>query len=300
MDSDSRKSSTRPVDNSSKALLQRSKLLRERGLELKAELQLGLGRTHDLVMTCQRLAKIVSGSLPTPQLASGSLAGTKNVRPKLSARNPVVSHVLKRRPPLRFNQGLVVEPIRNRLLANAGSAHELRNAFGESRLAAGDLDSPLQGGNVLLFHKRPEYTSMLVVVKQDACFSMNKGPCNVVAMTLPAKKPATSTKKRKAKPGADGRTIGERAWWAMGRKGLSYKEAQLVADCQRIAGTDSGGKPRILQQNVNQILSDAGDSSKYAVIVAEALGVRGVWLQFGIGDPYEEKSALSLVEGSKR
>jgi transcriptional regulator with XRE-family HTH domain len=80
MDSDSRKATTRAVHDSSKALFERSKLIRERRLELQAELQLGLRRSHDLVMSCQRLAKSVSGSSRTQKPTSGNVVSRIEIR----------------------------------------------------------------------------------------------------------------------------------------------------------------------------------------------------------------------------
>jgi hypothetical protein len=65
MSRDSTQATSGTVDNSGKALLQRPELVLDGRLELQAELQLGLGRTHDLVMSCQEQSKDFASSCLT-------------------------------------------------------------------------------------------------------------------------------------------------------------------------------------------------------------------------------------------
>jgi transcriptional regulator with XRE-family HTH domain len=79
MDRNRRQPPSGTVHDSGKALLQRAKLIRERRLELQAELQLGLRRAHDLVMSCQRLSKSVASSSPTGRTHSGNVVSRVDV-----------------------------------------------------------------------------------------------------------------------------------------------------------------------------------------------------------------------------
>lgn len=309
MDSDSRKATSGTVDDSSQALLQRSKLIRERWLELQAELQLGLRRAHGLVMSCQQRAKDVSGSLRTADGGYGSLASTKDIRPKLLARDAVVSHVLKRRPPNRLKEGPVVEPIRNELLLDAGALQEGRESLRQGGLAASDLNSETKRGDVTFLHTHHLYTSRLVEVNQPTCMTADKSPCTVLKMPNVKKKkasrPATEKRKR-SKPlvtGHDGKTVGKRLAEAMEEKtkatGREYGEMDLVADCNAVVGRSRTDPPVVSQQMINQILRGEVDGarSSFVSVLAEAMTVRAVWLQHGWGKMKEEDTlARSLVE----
>jgi transcriptional regulator with XRE-family HTH domain len=116
MDSDRGKSTTGPVDHSSEALLQRSKLVRERRLELQAELQLSLGRSHDLVMSCQRLAKSVSTTCVIGETNSGKVVSRVDVRPQNVPGH--ATQALKNQNALRRHPA-GLDPLGNGALRNA-------------------------------------------------------------------------------------------------------------------------------------------------------------------------------------
>lgn len=98
MDSDSGESTSGAVHDGCEALFQRAKLVRERGLELQAELQLRRARTHELVATCQRLAKSVASVCGTTISGGGKIRGPNKKRPKNGDRRKraVVKHLLER------------------------------------------------------------------------------------------------------------------------------------------------------------------------------------------------------------
>ena len=89
-----------------------------------------------------------------------------------------------------------------------------------------------------------------------------------------------STKRRQARPvGGDGKTLGERLRIAMREHQPPMTESDLVTACK---GYEAHGKSLVSQQLVNQILKGQNSRSAITPLLAEALGVRAVWLQFGI------------------
>lgn len=87
-------------------------------------------------------------------------------------------------------------------------------------------------------------------------------------------------KRREARPvGNDGKTLGERLRTAMLEHQPPMTESDLVAACDDYK---AGGKNLVSQQLVNQILKGLNSRSAITPLLAEALGVRAVWLQFGI------------------
>lgn len=219
---------------------------------------------------------------------------SKNVRPQLIAGNAIAGHMLKRRPPLRLDQRLVVEPIRNGLLANARSPQETPDPLGQSRLAARDLDRAPERSNVLFLHNHPLYTSMLVKVNANACLEGDKSSCTVLPMLNRARKAsAPEEPKRHPSIGRDGRTIAERLKIAMDSMGMS--ESDLIKRCNEIAGEGDDGKPLVTQQAVNQLRKGKTKASRLVPILAEALDVRAVWLQWGIGERTDNRLTISDV-----
>lgn len=116
MDSHGGKTTSGAVDDGSKALLQRAKLVRESGLKLQTELQLGLRRAHVLVLSCQRVSKTLSASLPTRPLDSGKVVSRIDVGTQDVTGNATQAlqheHALRRDP-----AGL--HPLRDSALGNA-------------------------------------------------------------------------------------------------------------------------------------------------------------------------------------
>ena len=81
--------------------------------------------------------------------------------------------------------------------------------------------------------------------------------------------------------GPDGRTLGQRLRQAMRHHSPPVSESELIASCAE--WKDGDGRPLVSQQLVNQILQDRNSRSAITPLLAEALGVRATWLQFGIG-----------------
>lgn len=80
--------------------------------------------------------------------------------------------------------------------------------------------------------------------------------------------------------GTDGRTLGQRVRFAMAKHVPPMSESDLVTACAD--WKDDGGRALVSQQLVNQILKDKNSRSAITPLLAEALGVRAIWLQFGI------------------
>jgi len=80
--------------------------------------------------------------------------------------------------------------------------------------------------------------------------------------------------------GPDGRTLGQRLRFAMAKRAPPMSERDLVSACAD--WKDDSGRQLVSQQLVNQILKDKNSRSAIAPLLAEALGVRAIWLQFGI------------------
>lgn len=89
------------------------------------------------------------------------------------------------------------------------------------------------------------------------------------------------TTRREARPvGVDGKTLGERLRVAMDQHQPPMTESDVVAACDVYK---TGSRNLVSQQLVNQILKDKNSRSAITPLLAEALGVRAIWLQFGIG-----------------
>lgn len=101
--------------------------------------------------------------------------------------------------------------------------------------------------------------------------------------TKPKKAPSSE---RVAKPGADGRTLGQRFREAMAYKSgvmhSEYREIDLVADVNRLVGA-SKDSPAVSQQVINAILQNKVTRSWVTTFVATACGVNPTWLASGMG-----------------
>lgn len=75
-------------------------------------------------------------------------------------------------------------------------------------------------------------------------------------------------------------------------------EAQVIKRSNEIAGEGHDGKPLVTQQAVNLIRKPGGTkASRLVPILAEALDVRAVWLQWGIGERTDSRIAIpELIE----
>jgi hypothetical protein len=293
MDRDAIQTDAGTVDDGSQTLLQSPKLLGKRRLKLKRKLQLGTDGGHSLRSSCQLLSTSDAADLQTRGRKPGRLAlRTKNIRPKMSSRNPVGGDVLKGRPPLRLDQSCVFEPIRNGLLADAGPAHELRDPLGKSRLGTGNLNGATERSNVRFLHGHGKYTRFLVDVNKEQCLTDDKEPCIVLQMPEPQRKERArkSPKKRRARLapaiGPDGLAFGQRVQKLMTEKDIGQTAlARMCSDFYRTFVLDA--EDCVQQQHIFNIIS--GQESAWCMpLIAEVFDVRELWLQLGIG-PRERK-----------
>jgi hypothetical protein len=234
------------------------------------------------------LAKWQGGAVM--EISRGVFAG-EDVGSDVFARDLSVSRKLDAGPPFGIDQYFVVDPVRDVLLARGGEPR-LAHAGSQGRLRTGDLDSPLQGGNVGFIHRHPKYTNAFVRVNNSVCVTDNKGTCNLLDMATarskqaPLQSPKTASSKRVAKPGVDGQTLGQRVAIAMGvatgRRGIEYTESDLLSDVNRMAGATLDN-PLLSQQTLNAIRGNKVSRSAFSGLIARACGVNADWLAFGIG-----------------
>ena len=231
----------------------------------------------------------------------------KNIRTEVATGDALISRSLNRRPIFGVEENGITDPKRNSLLAHfaeAGqvvSCTELANLGGKNLLAANDLDSSIQGGdvgaNVVLLHGGSrKYTRKLVGVNKNSCFSDNKEPCTVLSMATTLKKkpleqpPQKARRKRAPEPevGPDGRTLAQRVAMLMQERGVS--QAELARMCsQYYAAFVPLAEDKVKQQHIFNILQ--GQSSSWAVsLIASVFDVNDMWLQYGIGKRERGKS----------
>lgn len=217
-------------------------------------------------------------------MSSDSTTTGENIRPQISSGDAVVSRSLDERPPLRIEKDLVVDPIRNRLLAD-GVVPSLPNQDGKSGLAAGELNSPIEGDNVRFLHKHGPYTRILVDVNKFDCLTSNKEPCTVLSMPTPKKKvqpkPKPTRKKQDLTVGPDGLTMPARLESLM--RSAELGQTQLARECsqyyQRFMPKVEG---KVQQQHIFNILKGQA-SAECLPLLAIRFDVNELWLQFGIG-----------------
>lgn len=229
---------------------------------------------------------------------SRNFATTENIGPQILSLDLAASDVLDSGPPLGIKQGFAVQPVRNGLLADGRTIKEIGDALGKGDLAAGDVDSSVQGGNVRFLHARHS-TRIFVDVNKDIDSTNNKGSCSVVSMlTAKKKKPEVvqPKAKRPKKPrvlevGPDGRTMPERLKMIMTEHEPPFipergGQTQLARACQLVYANGRANAPATIQQGHIWELLNGQDSSRYLPVVAKVLGVNCLWLQFGIGSKY--------------
>lgn len=299
MSSNRRKPHPGTVDGSRQNLFEGSELLRERRLEVEAELDLGIHRKN--------LFPVLSGD---GEKKSGSLTGPEHVGPQLAPSDLVGGDVLDGRPIHRLEESLPVHPVRDELLADTLGLHpaqKLRHAIRKRGLPAGDLDGALQRDNVVCFisfHNRGLYKRACEMVNKSTRMTPHKAPCTVLHMPAARKKVSDGSspkKPRKIRQGADGRTANDRfreafnAWISEKRP---RTQMDLVRACNVIAGRPPDAeKDYVSQQIIDQIKRDELDASRSAFldVLAEALGVRAVWLRLGVGPKHPERAVLDQV-----
>lgn len=234
--------------------------------------------------------------ISTKKNESRDFSAAEDVWPQVLPLNLVVSDVLNRLPPLGVEQHGVSQPIADGLLADGGTIQVVGDPFREGALTAGDVDGPLKGGNVRLFHGT-DSTRVFVDVNKDSCSPDYKKACNVIDMQQarqkrahPAapKKKRTTRRPRPVEVGPDKRTMGERLRLLMLEHEPPFNperggQTDLAKAAQAIYANGRESAPAtIKQQHIQQLLAGQ-DSSRYLSVVAQVFGVSTLWLQFGIG-----------------
>lgn len=168
--------------------------------------------------------------------------------------------------------------------------------------AASSLNSPLQGSGVLA-HGAGDLHKQACPVNRQVCVTLDKKVCNVVDLSnyrhaavpktlrrLNTAKQKPAIRGRKASPGADGKTLGERLQLAMahraGMLGRNYEAVDLLQDANRAAGA-SMDAPVISQQMISEILRNRTTRSSFTPFLAKACGVSVLWLANGRGQMVE-------------
>lgn len=251
---------------------------------------------------------------------SRSPIAPENIGPEITARNLLARRSFDRSPILGIDEDPATEPVRNGLLANPG---ELRGEGGDAPselgLPLGKRDRTLEGldvsssrlgtlasgagsafpGKVTFLHERRAYKSTGFFVKctgdaehQPAGVTTSKQACKVLYMPNAQRKvgrSGTPKVKRPKKPfprGADGKTANERLREALKEHPIFQgRESELIRACNKLAGRADGERDYVSQQQVNNFMNDIDSlgRSRYVSVIAEALEVRGLWLQEGIG-----------------
>lgn len=218
----------------------------------------------------------------------------KQIGTEVPSSDSPVSRLLNEGPPLGFEQQLTSKPVRNGLLGDAG-VPGLSHLGSESGLAtASELDSASKRGNVSLLHGHPKYTNRFVSATTPFVSQPHKGVCKVldmaqsraVALRRPVKAPKTPKKERRALPGPDGKTLGQRVSEAMayksGRIGREYRPVDLLEDVNRLAYSPPA-EPFLSQQMLSAILTNKVTKTSKAPFIAMACGVNPGWLVQGVG-----------------
>lgn len=217
------------------------------------------------------------------------------IRPEITPSNGAVSSGLEGNPPIRTDESLFTQPVRNDLLASGGFAGlpQLGSELGLG--AASDIDGALKRSNVSFLHEHAKYTNTFVRATTVFVCDNNKEACTVLDMTsharklakLPVAAPKAHAKKKKvAKPGQDGKTLGQRLELAMayesGRRGHEYRQIDLLDDVNRLAKAPSDS-PVLTQQGLSAIMLNTVTRSAYSHLMAAACHVNPIWLAEGAG-----------------
>ncbi len=229
-----------------------------------------------------------------------------DIRTQISASHGTIGGPLDHRPPLGIDVDTVVQPVGNKLLTGRLPVVQLPDSPHKSRLltAANDGDCPGQRGNVTVldvFHKQRGYTNGFVSVNRQVCVTQNKKVCNVVNLEAVrngvvqnrARSIPSSEKKpeRKAKPGPDGLTLGERLHRAMAYRsgiiGREYEPVDLLREANDLVGA-TADQPLISQQMISEILRNRTSRSSFTPYLAKACGVSSLWLAIGKGSMLEK------------
>lgn len=279
------KSDSGAINRGGHNLLKCPKLLSNPRLEIEGELDLGNRRTHGFT--------VVSG---LDDSGTAKLAATKDFWTEISPSDFTLGNVRERRPVLGLDKDLLVEPIRDGLLADGRPVHELGEALGQGRLAARDVDGAPERSNVRFLHDAGEYTNRFVAVNNPVCVTDHKSACIVLPMRRSTKRKNVSVQRRNvkiansvrlARPGPDGKTLGQRIRIAMAHKsavvGFEYTQAMLTRDvASRKKIPDDNG----LQQTISAAMRTS-NTCKYTPAIAAITGVSTEWLADGNGSMLE-------------
>jgi hypothetical protein len=145
---------------------------------------------------------------------------------------------------------------------------------------------------VIVLHDHAKYTNRFVYATTLLVSNEHKEVCKVLGMTnsrAAVTKRSTKAKNqrkepRKALPGPDGKTLGQRVSeaiaWKSGRMGIEYRAADLLRDVNRMGSTDA---PILTQQMLSAILRNQVTQTSKTPVIAKVCGVNTVWLAQGIG-----------------
>jgi hypothetical protein len=152
-------------------------------------------------------------------------------------------------------------------------------------------------------HGDAELHKQACPVNRQVCVTSDKKVCNVVDLSnyrnvavpntarkiLPAKQKSPK-RERKAIPGSDGKTLGERLQIAMAYKsgvtGRSFDPVDLLDEANKAAGA-SKEEPLVSQQMISEILRKRTTRSSLTPYLAKACGVSVLWLSNGRGPMLE-------------
>jgi hypothetical protein len=228
--------------------------------------------------------------------ANETLIG-KHIWPEVVTSDRRVGDGLNDRPPLRVKQNALAQPVADELLAGfqlaAGLGQDGAKAVSKGSLVStGNLDGPPQRGNVCSLHEYRNNTNRFVISTNPFVRQEDKGVCTVIDMASrsialkrpPVAAPKPPKKKRKALPGVDGKTLGQRVQEAMayksGRLGQEYRAADLLRE---VAKLSPPGDTILTQQMLSAILRNTVTQTSKTPFIAMACGVNAVWMSHGIG-----------------
>ncbi len=261
-------------------------LIRQDGLEVDRELELGNRRDH--------MFPVISGS--DVRGAAKLLGSLKDIGPEMNGGDLPASDMSDRRPVPRIDQHSFAEPIGDVLLTELSATpgatrglcrEEITNALGQPLLTTGDFDRSTKGDNVLLFrHDAARYTNRFVDVNKPVCMTDHKTACIVLPMSMKQKKKPKPASIRVQLPGFDGKVLGQRIREAMayhaGRVGGPYEQKDLVRDVMQRRRMHAKE-----EHNVQSTISAAmriTNECKYLGTIAAVCEVDYDWLASGAGD----------------
>lgn len=218
-------------------------------------------------------------------------SGAKNIGTQLATSDLSVCDSLDSGPVLGLKQHALPKPIRDMLLLQRRSLHDVRKAFGKGGLAPpGSADRASKSSNVRFLHEHTLYTNRFVSVNAPVCVTGGLPTCSVLQMPVNQRKTAPQaapSNKRVAIPGPDGKTLGQRVAEAMayesGRRGIAYEQKDLVDDVNRLVSTEGEGGQLLSQQQASAIMRGKVSRSTFTPYIAKACHVDGVWLARGAG-----------------